>query len=88
MNNGNNNLIKKVSIFLGVFVILGGAVAGYTEVKIQAKQNKEDLNELKKETNENIKEIKKDNQKMLIQQTNLKKDISYLISMVESLKTD
>ncbi len=63
MNNGN---LKKASIILGILVILGAGLTGYTEVKIQSKHTKTSLAEFKEETHQDIKDIKTDVRNLLV----------------------
>jgi len=77
---------KKLYTILGILAFCFLCGGGYADVKSKANNNEKNHIELKKETNQNIKEIRQDQTKMLVQQTGLKKDISYLISMIEDLK--
>jgi len=86
MSTNKNGQLKTVSVIVGMLVIFGSGVAAWSDVKNKAANNEKNHYELKKETNQNIKEIKTDQTTMLVQQTSLKKDISYLISMIEDLK--
>ncbi len=75
---------KRIYIFLGILVILGGSVKGYTEfiiapVKIKAENNEKRLAEFKEETNQNIKEIKYDQKETLIK-------ITRALTILEDLK--
>jgi len=62
MNNG-----FKIKIGLTIGVLFFSVAAGYTEVKIRSVNNEKKITE----TNKDIKEIKKDQTKMLVQQTRI-----------------
>ena len=90
-----NNVLKKIYISFGIFVILSTGVVGYTEVKIKASNNEKNLTELKKETSQDIKEIKKDQTKMLVKQGSMSADMTHvlkqqtrILTILEDLKRD
>ncbi len=60
--NGN---LKKLGILLGILVIFGSGVAGYTDVKNDTGDNERSIIEI----HVDIKEIKTDQTKMLVQMT-------------------
>jgi len=66
--NGNG-FLKKLSICIGILIVFGSGVAGYTDVKNQAQSNEEDLIELKMETKEDISDMKKDIRDLLVRTT-------------------